>query len=145
MTPTSMQIVNAARNWVGTPYHHQAATRGAGCDCLGLVLGLWRELIGPEPVAVPAYTPDWAEPEGEEVLWKTASRVMRQKPVAHSGPGDVLLFRMHSGGIAKHLGVMVQGGEAASFIHAYQGHGVVESPLSAPWSSRIVGCFAYPI
>lgn len=145
MSAPGVEIVQAARHWIGTPYHHQAATRGAGCDCLGLVRGLWRELVGPEPFRVPAYTPDWSEPEGEEVLWIAARGVLREKPLAEAAPGDVVLFRMREGGVAKHLGVLSQTGHAPRFIHAYQGHGVIESPLSAPWQSRIVGCFAFPV
>jgi NlpC/P60 family putative phage cell wall peptidase len=137
-------IVAEARSWIGTPYHHQASTKGAGCDCLGLVRGLWRELLGPEPVPVPAYTPDWSEPQGREVLLASAQNVLVAKPVAEAAPGDVLLFRMRARGVAKHLGVVSAIGTAPSFIHAYQGHGVVESPLSGPWFSRIVGCFAFP-
>ena len=41
-------IVEAARHWLGTPYHHQASLRGVGCDCLGLVRGVWRDLLGEE-------------------------------------------------------------------------------------------------
>ena len=33
-------------------------------------------------------------------------------------------------------------GPAASFIHSYSGHGVVESALTAPWRRRIVARFA---
>lgn len=51
-------IVAAARCWIGTPYRHQARTKGAGCDCLGLVLGVWSEIYGAPPEAVPAYTAD---------------------------------------------------------------------------------------
>ena len=28
--------------WIGTPYRHQASLKGVGCDCLGLVRGVWR-------------------------------------------------------------------------------------------------------
>lgn len=145
MTARGSEIVLAARRWIGTPYHHQAATCGAGCDCLGLVRGLWRELVGAEPFAVPAYTPDWSEPQGEELLRARARDLMQEKPLAEAEPGDVVLFRMRAAGVAKHLGVLSQVGETPKFIHAYQGHGVVESPLSAPWRSRIVGCFAFPV
>lgn len=31
----------------------------------------------------------------------------------------------------------------ASFVHAYDRHGVVESPLSAPWRARIAGRFRF--
>ena len=138
------QIVALARGWIGTPYVHQCATRGAGCDCLGLVRGLWRELYGAEPAEVPAYTRDWDEPARREVLWAAARRYLREKPVEAAAPGDVVLFRMRAGAVAKHLGVIGRGRPDPSFIHAYSGHGVVESPLSAPWARKIVACFAFP-
>jgi NlpC/P60 family putative phage cell wall peptidase len=39
--------------------------RGIGCDCLGLLRGVWRAVYGKEPEAVPAYSSDWAEASGE--------------------------------------------------------------------------------
>ena len=68
------QVVAAARGWIGTPYRHQAARKGAGTDCLGLIRGVWREVMGAEPEAVPAYSMDWSEPQGEERLWQAALR-----------------------------------------------------------------------
>ena len=137
--------VAAARGWIGTPYRHQASLRGGGADCLGLLRGVWRELYGAEPVAVPAYTPDWAEPGGDEVLWQAARYWLVERPrETLAWPGDVLLFRMRAGGIAKHLGLAGAVGGHPTFIHAYSGHGVVESPLTAPWARRIVARFAFP-
>jgi len=63
-----------ARRWIGTPYVHQASLLGAGTDCLGLVRGVWRALLGPEPEAPPPYTPDWAEAQGRETLLEAAGR-----------------------------------------------------------------------
>ena len=138
------RAVAEARSWIGTPYRHQAATKGAGADCLGLVRGVWRVLYGAEPETVPPYTSDWAEPSREEVLWRAALRhlVPRDGPTPQSG--DVILFRMRDGAVAKHLGIAAGSGSAASFVHAYTGHGVVESPLSVPWARRIAACFAFP-
>ncbi len=133
-----------ARGWIGTPYRHQCSVRGAGADCLGLVRGVWRVLYGREPEAVPPYSQDWAEPSRDEVLWRASLRHLREKPVAQVAPGDVILFRMRDGGIAKHLGIAGEIGAGATFVHAYSGHGVVESPLSAPWARRIVARFAFP-
>ncbi|MBD3662938.1 C40 family peptidase [Sulfitobacter sp. TSTF-M16] len=138
------RIVSAARGWIGTPYVHQAAAKGAGCDCLGLVRGLWRDLKGQEPEVVPAYTVDWSEPQGDERLWAAAARHLKAKTVQDEAPGDVILIRMRQGGVAKHLGVQARVGPTASFIHAYVRHGVVESPLSAPWRRRIVARFEFP-
>lgn len=137
-------ITRAARGWVGTPYRHQASAKGAGADCLGLVRGVWREVLGDEPKDVPAYSRDWSEPARDETLWREAARFMVEKPVAERAEGDVILFRMRDRFVAKHLGIVGCTGPAPTFIHAYTGHGVVESPLSAPWARRIVACFAFP-
>ncbi|EAQ11067.1 NlpC/P60 family putative phage cell wall peptidase [Maritimibacter alkaliphilus HTCC2654] len=128
-----------ARTWIGTPYRHQASCKGAGTDCLGLIRGIWRALYGGEPVAIPPYTPDWSEPSRDEVLMRTATALLTR--VERPDPGDVLLFRMRDKGVAKHLGVLAT---SETFIHAYSGHGVVESSLSAPWRRRIVGTFRFP-
>lgn len=144
MSGVDTRIVAEARSWIGTPYRHQAAAKGAGADCLGLLRGVWRSIYGAEPEAVPPYTPDWAEPSREELLWRAALRHLLPRDGRHPLPGDVILFRMRDGGIAKHLGIAAAPAPAATFIHAYTGHGVVESPLSGPWARRIVACFAFP-
>jgi NlpC/P60 family putative phage cell wall peptidase len=136
--------VAEARAWIGTPYVHQASVRGAGTDCLGLLRGVWRALYGAEPEAVPPYTADWAEPERVEALHAAALRHLR--PRAGAGVpdlGDVLLFRMRAGAVAKHLG-SVSCPLGQRFVHAYSGHGVIESPLSTPWGRRVAARFAFP-
>lgn len=145
MSGQGARVVAAARGWIGTPYRHQASCKGAGADCLGLVRGVWRELLGAEPEAVPAYSFDWSETGAREVLWQAAGRHFPRKPPGEvEAPGDLLLFRMRDGAVAKHLGFQAETGPGASFIHAYSGHAVVESPLSQPWRRRIVARFAFP-
>ena len=138
------RVVFAARGWLGTPYVHQASCRGVGCDCLGLLRGIWREVLGAEPELVPGYTEDWSETSREERLWNAARRHLVAKPLSAATPGDVLLFRMRESGVAKHLGLQAEVGTTPSFIHAYSGHGVVESALTPPWRRRIVARFAFP-
>ncbi|MBE1284718.1 MAG: peptidase [Rhodobacteraceae bacterium] len=138
-------VVRVARNWLGTPYVHQASLRGAGSDCLGLIRGVWRELLGSEPEVAPPYSMDWSEPQGEERLWTAATRHLIAKPKTEMSEGDVVLFRMRAGSVAKHLGILSVTGPDAKFIHAYSGHGVVENALSVPWRRRIVGCFEFPL
>jgi NlpC/P60 family putative phage cell wall peptidase len=137
-------IVALARAWIGTPYEHQASCRGAGTDCLGLLRGLWRELLGPEPEAVPAYTPDWSEPGRSEDLLAAAGRHL--VPVTgEARPGDVLVLRMRDGGVAKHVGILARSPRGdATLVHAYSRCGVVESPLTPAWSRRIAGVFRFP-
>jgi NlpC/P60 family putative phage cell wall peptidase len=138
------RVIAEARSWIGTPYQHQASVKGVGADCLGLLRGVWRVLLGDEPETVPPYTDDWAEPAREELLVQAARRWLVCKNPADAAPGDVLLFRMRQGSIAKHLGLQTGTDDKAAFVHAYSGLGVVESPLSLPWQRRIVARFTFP-
>ena len=136
-------IVAEARTWIGTPYAHQASVKGVGCDCLGLVRGVWRAIHGDEPEAPPAYSRDWAEARGYETLAEAAGRHMM--PVAFTAirPGDVLLFAMKDHAPAKHCAIMTA---PARMIHAIESHPVAEVTL---WNSRSAGrrlrfAFAFP-
>ncbi len=140
----SAEIVTVARSWIGTPYVHQASCKGAGADCLGLLRGVWRAVYGAEPEAVPAYTPDWSETDRIERLLPAAGRHLQPIGWDERKPGDALIFRMRHRGVAKHVGILSCSGEAASFIHAYSGRGVVESPLSTAWARRVAGLFRFP-
>ncbi len=80
------RVVEEARAWIGTPYRHQAATKGAGCDCLGLLRGVWRELYGFVPV-VPPYTSDWDEVAREDVLQRAARLSSERKVTGGAGGG----------------------------------------------------------
>lgn len=133
-----------ARGWIGTPYVHQASCKGAGCDCLGLLRGVWRELYGDEPEVPPPYSMDWSEPQHNEELWQAAKRHLIPRSRKVLRPGDVVLFRMRTGSVAKHVGIIGDGGAQPSFIHAYSGHGVVESAFSEPWLNRMVAIFEFP-
>jgi NlpC/P60 family putative phage cell wall peptidase len=138
------KAIGEARLWLGTPYRHQASARGTGADCLGLLRGIWRSLYGDEPEAVPAYTEDWAEPSRQETLLEAAHRWLVPCDLEKECPGQVVLFRMRHGSIAKHLGLQSETGAHPRFIHSYTGYGVIESSLSLPWKRRIVARFCFP-
>lgn len=138
---TRDRIVDEARSWLGTPYQHQASLKGIGCDCLGLVRGLWRVAIGDEPEAAPPYRPDWAELGGEELLLGAARRWLIEIEVDAARPGDVLLFRMTTGVPAKHAAILSR---PDHIVHAYWARSVVESALGPWWRERIAGAFQFP-
>lgn len=139
------QILDEARRWIGTPYLHQASARGQGADCLGLVRGVWRMVMGCEPEPMPPYTPDWNEraflKSGAEPLLDAARRNFCERPREAAEPGDVLVFRVLLDGPAKHCGVLVDG---ERFIHAYAGRAVVESAYGRWWRDRLAGVFSFP-
>jgi NlpC/P60 family putative phage cell wall peptidase len=138
------QIVVEARSWIGTPYVHQASCKGAGADCLGLIRGIWRVVVGPEPEVVPSYTPDWGEISGQETLLEAGHRCFEGVSGKDALPGDILLFRMRRASVAKHLGIRSQMNGQPHFIHAYSAAGVIESALSDAWERRIAAVFRFP-
>lgn len=136
-----VDIVSAARDWLGTPYQHQASLKDVGTDCLGLLRGVWRARYGDEPEQAPPYTPDWAEAAGEETLMQAASRVLHEIPIGSAQVGDVLLFRMSTGCPAKHCAIISRPGR---IIHAYWGHSVVETRLVPWWQRRVAAAYQFP-
>ena len=135
------RIVSLARSWIGTPYVHQASLKGAGCDCLGLLRGVWRELHGEEPEIAPPYSPDWAEAHGAETLRDALSRHFEEVALAEIVPGDVVLFRMAPRAPAKHCAIVGERDGALTLIHARQNKRVSEEAFTLFWRRRLACVF----
>lgn len=134
-----LEVASVARAWIGTPYHDQASLRGVGCDCLGLVRGVWREIVGREPESPPPYSRDWGETGAREVLLEAAERWLL--PAVAPSVGAVVVFRMRRGALAKHCGIVVMDGR---MVHAREGSGVMVEELGLAWLRRAVGVFRFP-
>lgn len=138
---TRAAIVAEARAWIGTPYRHQASLKGVGCDCLGLVRGVWRALHGEEPEPVPPYAPDWAQAGEGDPLAEAAARHLVPIEPAEIAAGDVLLFRWRPGLPAKHAGIATA---ADRMVHAHDGAAVAEVALAPWWRRRLGFAFRFP-
>ncbi|MFK4824084.1 NlpC/P60 family protein [Paenochrobactrum sp. BZR 588] len=138
-------VLKEAYQWLGTPYRHGAARKQVGCDCLGLIRGVWREVYGHEPEKPATYAPDWAELSDKEPLLDAAEKHMVSRPVPMGIkdilPAQVLIFRWQPTMAAKHIAIM---GHEGRFIHAYHGHRVLTSALVPQWFKRIAGIFEFP-
>lgn len=137
--PLRQRVVRLANAWIGTPYRHQAAARGQGADCLGLVRGIWCELYGHEPERLPPYAPDWMAQGTSEMLADAAARHLVR--VSDAAPGTVLMYRLRSDWPVSHCGICV--GEQR-FVHAYSRRCVTSSTLSGFWQARLAAIFDYP-
>jgi len=135
------EVVAETRSWVGTPYRHQGTRKGVGCDCIGLVMGVWCALYGAPPELPGPYAPDWAEATGEERLLDGMRRHFRVKSREDITAGDLLLFRWRPHLPAKHAGILTG---PDRFVHAYEGTAVTDSALVPQWRRRIAGVFAFP-
>ncbi|MTI17052.1 peptidase P60 [Rhodobacteraceae bacterium RKSG542] len=139
---SAQTVLKVTRPWLGTPYRHRASLKGVGCDCLGLLRGVWRGLHGDEPEPLPAYSPHWAEVGCTETLLDAArAYLVPSAPAAQPDAGDVIVFRWHPKGLCKHLGIM---SGPDRFIHAYDRIGVVETALVTGWRRRIAAVFRFP-
>jgi NlpC/P60 family putative phage cell wall peptidase len=142
-------IVALARGWLGTPYHHQASLKGVGCDCLGLVRGVYAQACGMPAETPPPYSRDWAEASSRETMIEAAGRhLVRIDPDA-AEPGDILIFRLRPGAMAKHCGILSSAPEPAEtappkFIHAVEGAPACEVHLTPWWRRRIAAAFRFP-
>ena len=141
---TRAQVVQTARSWIDTPYHHQARLKGVGVDCVGLVIGVGRELgmCAPDFDVEPyARTPDGSS------LMHQAGGLMRRLPRATElQPGMVIVVAL--GGEPQHLGILAEyrhGG--LSIIHAAsnaQPGRVIETRLMFSRTMRFVAAFELP-
>lgn len=138
---TPSLIIAEARQWIGTPYRHQASLKGVGCDCLGLVRGVWRNVIGTEPERAPPYAPDWAEAARGEPLAEAAARHLAPIACDQFAAGDVLLFRWRENLAAKHLAIVTA---SDLMVHAHDGACVAEVSLAPWWRRRIAYAFRFP-
>jgi NlpC/P60 family putative phage cell wall peptidase len=141
-------VVAAARGWIGTPYRHRAALKGVGCDCLGLLVGVWRELVldgwldgrrDAAPPGLPTYTPDWAEAAARETFAEGLRKYLREIAPAEAREGDVVLFRWRAHLPAKHAGILTA---ADRMIHAQERAAVAEVALGPWWRRRVAFAFA---
>lgn len=99
------RIVEAAREWLGTPYHHRSRVKGHGCDCAQLVVASYAQAGVFEYFAPGIYSKDWHLHRGEEKYIAEVEKYLvrvddderpmieRPKDVQYR-PGDVLMFRL---------------------------------------------------
>ena len=132
----ALAIVQEARSWLGTPFHHQGRCKGVGVDCAGLVIAVAKAL-GLSDFDTQDYTP---VPDGQrlECLCHTH---LQHLPLEQLAPGDVLLFRFDQQ--PQHLAIAADHLQSGlSLIHAYlPARKVVEVRLDARWRQRLVAAF----
>lgn len=141
MNADRMAIVTAARLWIGTKYQHQASLRQVGCDCLGLLRGVWRDIVGPEPEAIPLYSTAWMSITAEELLLTGLERHFQRVATDAFLAGDVLIFRFGRHWPASHIGIAAS---PTSMIHAHCGACVAEVDIGDHWRRRLAAVLSFP-
>jgi NlpC/P60 family putative phage cell wall peptidase len=136
-------LVEEAKTWVGTPYHHQAGVKGVGVDCAYLVarVGTGAGVL-PSPT-IPPYTIEWAMHSKSEFMLDLIEKFGGVKAdYEWPLPGDILTFQY--GRAASHMGIMI---DEKQFIHGHVGNGinrVVVNSLDGDFVKRLHAIYKYP-
>ena len=134
------QILAVARTWIGTRYHHQAAVKGAGCDCIGFIIGLYREVTGLDTGPIPPYSLTWSEASRKDILIDMMSTHLDRIPITKAKPADLIVFRFKPIYVAKHAAVL---SGPNTMIHTRERFSVDEVHLSPWWEKRITAAFRF--
>jgi cell wall-associated NlpC family hydrolase len=139
---TRQAVVAAARKWIDTPFHHQARLKGVGVDCVGLVIGVARELgLVSAGFDVDAYP---RVPDGRSLMHLTDLHMTRLAGKDAMQPGDVVVVSFDKD--PQHLGILADyrhGG--LSIVHAAGQTGrVIETRLMFSHSMKFVAAYSLP-
>lgn len=135
------EIVQSARELLGTPFHHQGRISGVGVDCVGLVILVARKL-GYVPsdfdfTGYPRY------PDGKVLIEQLGLHLIEiAKPNMQIGDIVCVAFDKHP----QHVGIIGDYRHGGfSIIHAAGKHGkVIETRLMFSNSMKFVSAYRFP-
>ncbi len=148
MQCTDLIIVEEARSWVNTPYRHQAACRGAGVDCVGLIMGVGMG-TGLLDITEEAWEPFKAysrQPNPNKMGDAMRAFLVELPPAGQLEPplGSVIWFQWREN-LPMHLGILSEFKGRSTIIHAYSQIGkCVEHDFSLDWRQRVHSYWQYP-
>jgi cell wall-associated NlpC family hydrolase len=116
------KIVLAAKEWLGTPYHHHARIKRAGADCAMFPLAVYQECgVLPREYEPPHYSVQWHLHRSQELYLDEIEKFVVEIDTLPQ-PADFIVFRF--GRTYSHGAIVV---EWPIVIHSYIPHGVLLS------------------
>lgn len=85
-------VIDEARKWLRTPYHHAADVRGVGVDCAMLLVRVLVDTGLCKPFDPRPYSKDWFMHRSEEIYLTHVRNIARQ--VETPGPGDIAVWKV---------------------------------------------------
>lgn len=113
------KVVEIAKSWIGTPYHHAGRVKGAGADCLTLLAEVYIEAGLVNDVHIPYYPQDWHLHRSEELYLSGLlgyTKEISDEPKA----GDIILWKF--GRCFSHGAIVI---DYPTIIHSHIGVGCV--------------------
>jgi NlpC/P60 family putative phage cell wall peptidase len=104
---TREDIIAEAKTWLGTPYHHQGAVKGAGVDCAQILIEVYFAVGLADKPDVGYYPSDWMLHRSEERYLGWVEQYCKEIPQELADDGDIVLFKFgrcfsHSGIISNY-------------------------------------------
>ena len=135
-------IVAKARTWLGTPFHHQARVKGKGCDCLGLVIGVAKELELTDKTGRLLASHDEVtysrQPNSSHLIDKLSS-LLDKVSLENASYGDIVVFKV--GRNPQHLAILSNYDNSRlwlSMIHSdVRARCVVEHRMDDEWQAKL--------
>jgi len=114
-------VLEEAKRWEGTPYHHRAALIGCGADCALWALEVYRKVLPLPALEIPAYAFQWWVNQPEEIFLECVLKLGAVE-VQEPQPGDFALYRTKPGRPFAHGAIVLAWPEV---LHAVIRHGVI--------------------
>jgi len=136
-------ILRIGKEWVNTPYQHQAMLKGVGADCVGLVAGVGIEagvltLSKREKKIYSGY----GRLPNPNMMRKMLERFLL--PCNEELVGDIAWIQWRQD-LPMHLALLSQFEERRTLLHGISAAGkVVEHSLTPQWEERIVSFWRFP-
>lgn len=128
-------VIEAARECLGTPFRHQGRLVGEALDCAGVAVHV-AERLGYGVLDVTGYGRTPVNGQLEDTL--SAQPFLTQVEIPEAAPGDILLMRF--AGEPQHLAILADN----TIIHAYESVGACcEHSLTSKWTARIVKVYRF--
>ena len=147
--PRRAAVIIEARQWLGTRYHHQAALKGVGCDCGGLVRGVGAEtgLLSIDPQEWATYGNYGRLPHPERMR-ATLARFLVPVPPSRARLGDIAWMQWREN-LPMHLAILsridIDNPSRPTIIHALSDNDqVIEHTFSKEWQDRVASWWRYP-
>jgi NlpC/P60 family putative phage cell wall peptidase len=135
-TATRQDVVTKAREFLGTPFRHQARLKGVGIDCVGLMLCTAHELgMFHYENAVYGRQPQ------NGMLVRILRTILDEVPIDDLQIADVMVFWIRPESKApQHIAIRTDYG----MIHTYADVGkVVETTFGKKWRRRLCHVFRF--
>lgn len=156
---TRTEIIEEARTWIGTKFHHQGRTRKkglskGGCDCIGLLIGVAKSLEiksknYPDKFLYEFDKTNYSRiPDGES-LQNIFDDVLTKIEINNIRPADVVLLKFEKD--PQHVGIITDykisntnyNDYTLGLIHSYaSARKVVEHRFDELWKEKIVAAYS---